>query len=62
MTSNSERLDSERTSDYPATPGSQESPSYLELAQQIARESLEADHQALELDGKRPPAIHADRS
>lgn len=51
MTSSKES-DSSDTSENPATHGSHVRPTQLEVAQRIARETLEADHQALELDAK----------
>lgn len=55
MTPSNDRSAVERSNDYAVRPGSLVTTRYLEMAQRIARESLEADHQALELDGKRAP-------
>jgi hypothetical protein len=60
MTSSNEKLDSDPVRDREAGQGSHPQLTYLELARQIARETLKADHQALELDAKFVPAIHAD--
>jgi hypothetical protein len=60
MTSSNEKRDSNPVRDRGPGQGSSAQLAYLELARQIARETLAADHQALEIDAKFVPAIHAD--
>ena len=59
MTAFNDAPDSHRTPGRLAGP--QESPAhltYFEIARRIARETLEADHQALELDAKLVSVVH----
>jgi hypothetical protein len=53
MTFSNDRSDSNRTRELSAAQESHAQLAYLEIARRIARETLEADHQALELD---PPS------
>ena len=61
MTSSSDKSESNPTRDRLAAQESHARSARLEIARRIARETLEADHQALELDAKFSVIIHADR-
>lgn len=52
MTSSNDESDSNRIRECLVAQGSHVQRTQLEIAQRIARDTLEADHQALELDAK----------
>jgi hypothetical protein len=60
MTSPNDGSDCNRARDLLAAQKSHAQSAHLAIARRIARETLQADHQALELDAMLAPTTHSD--